>query len=306
MAAEGLGEAKVIDLDGPVNFTGPSGNGPDMVLVHGLGGSLDNWVAIAPRLAEDYRVTSLDLRGFGRTPLEDSGSTQIEDNRVLLDRFLDEVVGGPAILVGNSMGGMISILEAATEPDKVAALVLVDPVLPFPPGHDADPTVASAFGVYMMENAHDIVAAYLEQAGPEASVITTLQLCSVDMDRIPPDAVKGLVALAKERADMPWAVRAQIEAARSLLELSSSEGEYQASIRAVTAPTLLLHGEKDRLIPLEAAEAAAQLRPDWTFEVLEDIGHVPQLEAPDRVVETITRWLQRMDLGSPSMASPTI
>lgn len=293
MAAGGLGHAKQIDLDGEVNYVGPVGEGPHMVLVHGLGGSLDNWAAVAPLLAEHYRVTALDLRGFGRTPLEDTGSTAVKDNRILLDRFLDEVIGEPAILVGNSMGGMISILEAAAHPDKVTALILVDPVLSYPSGQDADPTVAGAFGVYMMENALDIVGAYLEQAGPEASVMTTLQLCSVDVNRIPSEAVEGLVALAKERAGMNWAVRAQVEAARSLLELNAHEGEYHDAIRKVTSPTLLIHGEKDRLIPLAAAQAAAQMRPDWTFEVFEDIGHVPQLEAPDLFVETVTAWLTR-------------
>ena len=306
MAAGGLGEAKSIDLDGRVNYVGPTGDGPDMVLVHGLGGSLDNWAAVAPQLARDYRVTALDLRGFGRTPLEDSGSTQVHDNRVLLHRFLDEVIGEPAILVGNSMGGMISILEAATHPDKVAALVLVDPVLPYPKGQEADEAVAGAFGVYLMENAEEIVQGFLEQTGPEQSVLMTLQLCSVDMNRIPKEAVEGLIALAHERAGMKWPARAQIEAARSLMELSGNEDEYLESVRKVTAPTLLLHGEKDRLIPLAAAEAVAKVRPDWTFEVFEDIGHVPQLEAPDRFVETVTGWLSRMDVGSPSLATPTI
>lgn len=301
-----LGDARTIDIDGVVNYVGPQGEGHDMVLVHGLGGSIDNWAAVAPQLAESYRVTALDLRGFGRTPLEESGSTQIADNRLLLDRFLDEVVGGPAILVGNSMGGMISILEAAAEPDKVAALVLVDPVLPYPKGQEADQAVAGAFGVYLMENAEEIVQNFLEQSGPEQSVMMTLQLCSVDMNRIPDHAVEGLIALARERAGMKWPARAQIEAARSLMELSWNEDEYWAAVRKVTAPTMLLHGEKDRLIPLAAAEAAAQVRPDWTFEVFDDIGHIPQLEAPDRFIETVTSWLSRIDLGSHSFATPTI
>jgi pimeloyl-ACP methyl ester carboxylesterase len=306
MAAGGLGEAKTIDIDGKVNYVGPTGSGPDMVLVHGLGGSIDNWAAVAPQLAERYRVTALDLRGFGRTPLEESASTQVKANRELLDRFLDEVVGGPAILVGNSMGGMISILEAAIAPEKVAALVLVDPVLPYPKNHEADQTVAGAFGVYLMENAEEMVQGFLDQTGPEQSVMMTLQLCSVDAGRIPQHAVEGLIALAHERAAMKWPARAQIEAARSLMELSGSEDEYWTAVRKVRAPTMLLHGEKDRLIPLAAAEAAAQVRPDWTFEVFDDIGHIPQLEAADRFIETVTTWLDRVDLGSRSLASPTI
>jgi pimeloyl-ACP methyl ester carboxylesterase len=166
--------------------------------------------------------------------------------------------------------------------------------------------VAGAFGVYLMENAEEIVQGFLEQAGPEESVMMTLKLCSVDPSRIPKHAVEGLIALAHERAEMKWPARAQIEAARSLMELSWNEDEYWAAIRKVKAPTLLIHGEKDRLIPLAAAEAAAQVRPDWTFEVFEEIGHIPQLEAAGRFVETVTSWLDRIDLGSRSLATPTI
>ena len=99
---------------------------------------------------------------------------------------------------------------------------------------------------------------------------------------------------------------AQIEAARSLLELSANADEYFAAIDSITAPTLLIHGEKDRLIPLSAAEAVATKRPDWTFEVFEDIGHIPQLEAPDRFVNTLNSWLSRTGIDSPSLATPTI
>ena len=301
-----LDRPQTIDLDGRVNYVGPLGEGPDLVLVHGLGGSVDNWSAVGPALADRYRVFALDLRGFGRTPLEDRGSTQVKDNRVLLDRFLDEVVGGPAILVGNSMGGMISILESAAEPEKVRALALVDPVLPYEATEHGDPAVVGVFSVYMLENAHEIVQGYLDSAGPEESVRMTLELCSVDAKRIPQDAVEALVSLAHERADMKWAARAQIEAARSLLELSANADEYFAAVAAVTAPTLLLHGEKDRLIPLAAAEALAAKRPDWTFEVFEDIGHIPQLEAPERFLAALNGWIDRMGLGSPSLATPTI
>ncbi|MGH2725225.1 MAG: alpha/beta fold hydrolase [Actinomycetota bacterium] len=83
-----------------------------MVLMHGLGGSHLNWMRLGPRLAERARVYAPDMAGFGRTPPA-ARSTSVWANQRLLDRFLEVVTGAPAILVGNSMGGMISILEAA-------------------------------------------------------------------------------------------------------------------------------------------------------------------------------------------------
>ncbi|TMB23462.1 MAG: alpha/beta fold hydrolase [Deltaproteobacteria bacterium] len=101
-----------IDLDGPIHYADFGGTGPTLVLVHGLGGSYVNWLAVAPALARSGRVLALALAGFGRTPLGER-SAGVHANRVLLDRFLETVAPGPAILVGNSMGGLVAMMEAA-------------------------------------------------------------------------------------------------------------------------------------------------------------------------------------------------
>src|SRR2546430_1919938 len=116
--------SRTIDLDGPVHYADFGGTGPTLVLVHGLGGSHVNWLAVAPALARGARVLALDLAGFGRTPLGER-SADVHANRVLLDRFLDAVAAAPAILIGNSMGGLLAMLEAARAPERVAGLVLV-------------------------------------------------------------------------------------------------------------------------------------------------------------------------------------
>src|SRR5580658_7670330 len=103
-------ESRTTDLEGPVHYL-EGGSGPPVVLVHGLGGSHVNWLAVAPQLARKRHVLVPDLAGFGRTPLA-GRSSSIEANRALLDSFLRVIVKEPAVLVGNSMGGLISILEA--------------------------------------------------------------------------------------------------------------------------------------------------------------------------------------------------
>src|SRR3954453_13342756 len=125
------GESRVVDLDGPVHyvdFGGPA-SGPAVVLVHGLGGSHLNWDLLAPLLTEHARVWALDLPGFGLSEPEHRLAT-VHNNVKVLDRFIREIAGAPVVLVGNSMGGMISILQTAQQPETVSRLVLVDPAVP--------------------------------------------------------------------------------------------------------------------------------------------------------------------------------
>src|SRR5256712_10274317 len=121
--------SRTIDLDGPVHYADFGGTGPTLVLVHGLGGSHVNWMAVAPALARDARVLAVDLAGFGRTPLGER-SADVHAHRVLLDRFLEAVAAGPAVLIGNSMGGLVAMMEAALAPERGAGGL---PVAPAPP-----------------------------------------------------------------------------------------------------------------------------------------------------------------------------
>src|SRR3712207_1667082 len=142
------GRSRTVDLGGPVHyvdFGGPEA-GPTVVLVHGLGGSHLNWDLFAPLIRDRARVLALDLPGFGRS--EPGGRrTTVHDNVRVLDRFLTEVAGTPAVLVGNSMGGMISILQTAGSPRTVNGLVLLDAAVPGP-RRALDPVVAAMFALY--------------------------------------------------------------------------------------------------------------------------------------------------------------
>src|SRR5436309_2865366 len=141
--------SRTIDLDGPVHYADFGGTGPTLVLVHGLGGSHVNWLAVAPVLARRARVLAVDLAGFGLTPLGER-SADVHTNRVLLDRFLDTVAAEPAVLVGNSMGGLLAMMEAALAPERVAGLVLVAPAQPRSAEARVDGTVAVLFTLYAL------------------------------------------------------------------------------------------------------------------------------------------------------------
>jgi len=297
--------SRTAEVGGPVHFVdfgGPAG-APLLVCVHGLGGSHVNWLAIGPPLAQDHRVLAVDLPGHGLTPPAGRPAT-VQANRRLLDRFLHEVVRGPAILVGNSMGGLITLLQATAAPSTVAGAVLVDPALPLPGLARPDRLVARQFLLYAVPVVGERYLAWERRGTAEELVRRVLALCCVDPERVPADVVEASVALARRRKGQQGLERAFLEAARSLLWLLGRRARARAMIAAVTAPVLLLHGDSDRLVPLAAARAAAAANPSWRFEVAADTGHVPMLERPEWTVAVIRDWLAREGAAAARAARP--
>src|SRR5664280_818330 len=180
-------QSLTVDIDGPVHYVdmgGPAG-GPLMVAVHGLGGSHINWLAVAPRLTQRSRLLALDLVGHGLTPAE-GRTPDIEGHRRLLGGFLQAVAGSPAILIGNSMGGLVSALQAAAEPETVAGLVLVDPALPTARPGLVHPRVAVNFALCAVPGVGEHFLAHRRRlTTAEQSVQRVLGICCVDRSRVP-------------------------------------------------------------------------------------------------------------------------
>lgn len=289
-------QIREVDLDGPVRYADFGGSGPPIVLVHGLGGALVNWIAAGPLLAKHGRVLAVDLAGFGLTPRA-GRSASIHANARFLGRFIEDVAGSPAIVVGNSMGGMVAILEAAARPESVAGLVLVDPVLPMAGGPDR--LVLLAFAAYALPGLGErFVRSRVAALGPEGLVRETLRYCCANPSSVREDVLQAHIEFARLRDRQPWAQPAFLQGARSLVRLVLRPRTYRRVIRRVEAPTLLIHGARDRLVSLLSARAAARLRPDWTFRVLGGVGHVAPLEAPERLADVIARWF-----GGPGRAA---
>jgi pimeloyl-ACP methyl ester carboxylesterase len=288
----------VTPLDGPVHWIefgpGPTNPrpGPPVVFVHGLGGSHLNWCLIGPQLAAGRRAVALDLHGFGLTPGTRRNST-VESNARLLDRFVREVTGTPVILVGNSMGGLISLLQTAAAPDTVAGLVLIDPALPLP-RQKPDWQVASRFLLYSVPGLGE---AYLKRVEsrqtPSQAVQSVIDLCFADPARADPAMVTAAVALAVERQSAPHRDESLLTAARSLMRVVGRPRRYFATMAAAAVPVLLIGGTADRLVPVAAVRQAAARNLSWESAILPGVGHTPQLEVPGQVLGVLTDWLDR-------------
>jgi pimeloyl-ACP methyl ester carboxylesterase len=283
---------ETIDVGGPLHVADFGGRGPVMVLLHGLGGSHLNWMRLGPLLAERARVYAPDMAGFGRTPPA-GRSTSVFANQRLLDRFLEEVAGTPAILVGNSMGGMISILEAAARPDRVAGLILLSPAIPIAPGVPRERQVTISFATQMVPGlGESFVRRRLARLGPEGIIRESFEVCCTDPSRIPQEVVDAHVDLVRWRSTQPWANAGVLQASRSMIPLMLRRRRYHRVLQAVEAPTLLVQGMDDRLVTLASVVLLARRRPDWTLKPLPGVGHIPHLEDPDVTASVIWEWLE--------------
>jgi pimeloyl-ACP methyl ester carboxylesterase len=294
------------DVDGPVHyldFGGPP-DGPVIVCVHGLGGSAVNWSALAPLLTGRFRVLAPDLAGHGLTESAGRG-TSVAANRELLHRFTGQLVPGPVILMGNSMGGMISLLEASAAPDKVAGLVLLDPALPFVLARP-DPLVATMFGLYLTPGLGRLMLSGRGRLNPETLVTSTLALCCANPTLVATDVVAEHVDIARQRAAFEGTGRDFAAAVRSVIATAGPlrGRRYRRGLRDVTCPVLLVHGDRDRLVPVAVARAAAKAHPSWSLVVMPGVGHVPQLEVPGDTAEAITGWLGSAGRPAAGQATP--
>lgn len=294
------GRSAHVDLDGETHYLDYGGNprGPLLVGVHGLGGAAWNWSALAPLLTDDARFLAVDLAGHGYTAAAGRRTT-VPANRRLLERFLREVAREPVVLVGNSMGGAISALQAAATPELVQGVVLVDPALPRPLLSPIDARVAASFAMLAVPGVGEAaLARRRRRVTAERIVQETLSLCCVDVSRVPADVIATAVEMAERRGEDGESSAAFLYAARSLVKLLTRPRRLNAALSAIEAPVLLIHGDRDRLVPVRVARSVAAAHPDWQLEIAENVGHVPQLEAAEWTADVVGSWLRANALVS--------
>jgi pimeloyl-ACP methyl ester carboxylesterase len=118
-----------------------------------------------------------------------------------------------------------------------------------------------------------------------------LRLCNVDPSRVSQEVIDAHLEVARARGGANDMASAFVQGARSLVGALGLRRRYLETLRAVTAPTLLIGGEHDRLVPRACVEAIAGIRPDWDHVMLDDVGHTPMLEDPRAVLGAIEAWL---------------
>jgi pimeloyl-ACP methyl ester carboxylesterase len=205
--------------------------------------------------------------------------------------FIEQVIGEPVVVMGNSMGGHIAILEAANHTSWVSTLILVDPAITGVHVRRPEPSRLGVMAALTVPGLAEIMLdRRVRLLGPEGLVTETLAIVCADSSRVAADVVEAHVRLTRERDKLGRQNgRAFLQASRSI-GLRMADPRFWSRVARVEAPTLIVHGSLDRLIPVAAARELARRRPDWTLEVLDGIGHVPMMESPSMFMDALNAW----------------
>ena len=290
-------ERIVIDSNGPVSVLDHGGNGRLIVCVHGLEGSAYNWTLTAPELATNHRVVAPDLSGFAYTPPLERGST-VEANAAVVADVIKHF-GDRALLIGNSMGGLISLLVADLDPDLVEGVVLINPAAPVTDWSRVSPTAAARLSTPLVPLfGPPVIDLWRASQTPEEDAAEALRFVAVDPAAIDPQVWRNAEEIAGLRRTQDHATDVLVTAVRSIAPYVLRKATFAKLLHRIAPPVLLIHGTEDDLIQVETARWMASERPDWTTVLFEGIGHVPMLEAPDKVLEVIALW-ERAAIGRP-------
>ena len=274
--------------------------GPDAepaLFVHGLSGSAANWTDFAGLLRERLAVDAIDLPGHGRSEPPPRNRYSLDDFAAVVISYLDESGRGPVHLVGNSMGGAISILVASRRPDLVRTLTLISPAVPDNRPRiyalKSDPRVALLAIPILGER---LVRRFNTRVAVEVRARGTIKLCFADADRYPTARFDEAVSEAKYRADLPWAESSVLRSMRALVRSQLLGGRAAwSAMRSITAPTLVLWGDTDRLVAPDLAPFVAAAIPEARLLVLDDIGHTAMMEDPETSARAFLGLLQHAD-----------
>jgi pimeloyl-ACP methyl ester carboxylesterase len=263
------------------------------VLVHGLGGSATNWTDVMGLLRDRVDALAPDLPGFGWSPPPPGDDYSLRGHAQAVTALVESRGAGPVHLLGNSLGGTVALVVAATRPDLVRTLTLVSPALPVlrpRPSNAHLPALALPF-------AGQRLAARLGRFPVEQRVRATLALCWADPTRVPPQRVEEAMAEAERRARLDHESDAMLASLRSLLTAYVRPRAWPLWRLAelVRAPTLLVYGLADRLVDPRTSRRAARAMPQARLVLLPDSGHVSQMEHPEVVAGAVRRLLDGSD-----------
>ena len=266
---------EVAEFDGTRIVYSDGGRGEPLILLHGLGASRSTFDMVAAQLVRRYRVLIPDLPGFGESGNAPDGDYGIDAQVAWVERFVAHLGLSRFHLGGNSMGGWIAAAYAAKHPDQVRSLWLL---------------AAAGTGEMLETEAVKV----RQEEGRYLLLARTIAEFDGVMERIfyraPPLPLPLRWAGSRLSAEK-FPLHAKI-----FDQLLDRGEDYRLEPRLprITAPTLLVWGDHDSVVPLSVMDRFAALVPKAEPVVMKDVGHVPQMEAPKRVAADYLRFRESL------------
>jgi len=273
-------EPRTITLHGRALTYAQEGSGPVLLLIHGMGGTFENWQAVIEPLARQHTVVAPDLPGHG-TSAPGGGDYSIGALAAELRDLLAALGHERATLVGHSLGGGIAMQFAYQFPELTERLVLVS-------SGGLGPEVSPVLRAAALPGADLFIAA---TAGPGRAVGSAIArgLAAVGL-RPNPDVAE--VARGYASLTDPDRRAAFLATLRSVVGTGGQR--VHAGDRLYLAegmPVLIIWGARDSMIPVHHGETAHEAIPGSRLEIFEGVGHLPQLEAPGRFIAVLERFM---------------
>jgi pimeloyl-ACP methyl ester carboxylesterase len=243
-------------------------------MIHGYGGSYRNFYDLAALMKADFRVVRVDLPGFALSDAPagyDNGEDIVEMYRQFMNDFIPEVVGDTFYVMGNSMGGWMAWEIAADMPKKVKGLVLLCAA-----GYEMEKVVESVVPFLRFKPVHFL----LGRGMPLAVSKHKIKYLYADPSKIQQKSVVAANDLINKEGNLAW-----------MLKLAAS-GQVPDNTKIITvqAPTLIIWGEKDNLIPYNHASRFERDIKGSRKVVYPDAGHLPMVEQPEKVYADFRKY----------------
>ncbi len=277
-------EPKTAKLHGRTLTYTEVGTGPVLLLIHGMGGSYENWGAVIDPLARHHTIVAPDLPGHGRSATG-AGDYSLGAFAASLRDLLISLGHDSATLVGHSLGGGIAMQLAYQFPELAERLVLVasgglgpevSPVLRAAALPGADVFIAATAGIGRRSG--PVVGRGLAFVGLRPTV---------DVEAV----ARGYASLADR--DRRAAFLATL---RSVIDSRGQRVDARDRLYlAAAVPVMLIWGSRDPIIPVRHGERAHEAIPGSRLEIFRGVGHLPQLEAPARFVAALEEFLEETE-----------
>ena len=273
-------EEQNIDVDGLHIRYLSAGTGPPLVLLHGAGDNALDWQWVMPPFAATYRVYAPDLPGSPNSarPAVDYSPAYFER---FVAAFVDALEIRQATFVGNSLGGLIALRLALSEPARVTALVLVDSA---GLGRTVNPAFTSVnvpgLGEAAMPLWRTPLGAYQRAWGRTALLFAH-----------PASAPREWVEEQRRLALLPGYLEAHLTALRAQVDPAGQREVLVDQLSLLKMPTLVVWGARDRVFPESQARVAAARLSEGSLAIISECGHMPHVECPDRFLAAFDGFL---------------